>query len=57
MANGERLARDLAAISELSAAPFEACDQAAGRVSSQALVRYRNSSVKKSIQWIDFSEE
>ena len=38
---GERLARDLAAMSALPAAPFEACDQATGRVSSQALVRYR----------------
>jgi transposase len=38
---GERLARDLAAMPELPAAPFEACDQATGRVSSQALVRYR----------------
>lgn len=38
---GERLARDLAAMSELPAAPFEACDQATGRVSSQALVRYK----------------
>jgi transposase len=38
---GERLARDLAAMSEPPAAPFEACDQAAGRVSSQALVRYK----------------
>jgi transposase len=38
---GERLARDLAAMSDLPAAPFEACDQATGRVSSQALVRYK----------------
>jgi len=38
---GERLARDLAAMSELPAAPFDACDQATGRVSSQALVRYK----------------
>ena len=38
---GQRLARDLAAMSELPAAPFEACDQATGRVSSQALVRYK----------------
>ena len=38
---GERLARDLAAMSALPAAPFEACDQATGRVSSQALVRYK----------------
>ena len=38
---GQRLARDLAAMSELPAAPFDACDQATGRVSSQALVRYK----------------
>ena len=37
----ERLARDTAAMAELPAAPFDACDQAAGRVSSQALVRYK----------------
>ena len=54
---GERLQRDLAALKPLPAAPFEACDQANGKVSSQALVRYDSSSVKKSIQWIDFSEE
>ncbi|OLS42879.1 transposase, partial [Rhodovulum sulfidophilum] len=38
---GERLVRDLAAMADLSAAPFDACDQATGRVSSQALVRYK----------------
>jgi transposase len=38
---GERLLRDLAAMRPLPASPFEACDQASGRVSSQALVRYR----------------
>ena len=38
---GERLARDLAAMSELPAAPFEAWEQATGRVGSQALVRYK----------------
>jgi transposase len=38
---GARLARDLAAMSDLPAAPFDACDQATGRVSSQALVRYK----------------
>jgi len=38
---GQRLARDLAAMSDLPAAPFDACDQATGRVSSQALVRYK----------------
>jgi hypothetical protein len=51
----QRLVRDLAAMSDLPAAPFEACKQAAGRVSSQALVRYKGSSVKKSIRGIDFS--
>ncbi|MAF28490.1 MAG: IS21 family transposase, partial [Croceicoccus sp.] len=38
---GERLRRDLAAMQELPASPFEACDQTSGQVSSQALVRYR----------------
>src|SRR5690606_20767885 len=38
---GERLQRDLAAMRPLPPSPFEACDQARGRVSSQALVRYR----------------
>ena len=38
---GQRLARDLEAMTELPAAPFDACDQATGRVSSQALVRYK----------------
>lgn len=38
---GNRLARDLAAMSDLPATAFDACDQATGRVSSQALVRYR----------------
>ena len=38
---GERLERDLEAMAPLPPAPFEACDQATGRVSSQALVRYR----------------
>ena len=38
---GARLSRDLAAMADLPAAPFDACDQATGRVSSQALVRYK----------------
>lgn len=38
---GQRLAQDLAAMSGLPATPFEACDRASGRVSSQSLVRYR----------------
>ena len=36
-----RLTRDLEAMAELPAAPFDACDQATGRVNSQALVRYK----------------
>jgi hypothetical protein len=54
---GQRLARDLAVMSNLPAAPFDACDQATGRVSSQAFVRYKSSSVKKTIRGIVFSEE
>jgi transposase len=38
---GERLARDLDVMAELPPSPFDACDQAAGRVNSQALVRYK----------------
>lgn len=38
---GERLQRDLAAMRALPASSFDACDQAGGRISSQALVRYR----------------
>ena len=39
---GERLLRDLDAFTSLPAVPFEACAQASGMVSSQALVRYKN---------------
>jgi hypothetical protein len=38
---GQRLQRDLEAMSALPAAPFEACDQATGRVNSLSLVRYK----------------
>jgi transposase len=38
---GQRLEQDLEVMAELPAAPFDACDQASGRVSSQALVRYK----------------
>ena len=38
---GQRLKRDLDAMAELPSAPFDACDQATGRVSSQSLVRYK----------------
>lgn len=38
---GERLSRDLDAMTVLPPAPFDACDQATGRVTSQALVRYK----------------
>jgi transposase len=37
---GTRLQRDLAEMRPLPAAPFEACAQTSGRVSSQSLVRY-----------------
>jgi len=37
----QRLQRDLAAMAALPATPFDACDQASARVSSQALVRYK----------------
>jgi transposase len=39
---GERLAHDRAAFLDLPAIPFDACDHRPARVSSQALVRYRN---------------
>jgi len=38
---GERLARDLAAFHDLPAAPYDACEKRAGRVSSLSLARYR----------------
>jgi Transposase and inactivated derivatives len=38
---GARLARDLEVMAELPPALFDACDQASGRVTSQALVRYK----------------
>jgi transposase len=38
---GERLAADQAAFSALPPAPFDACDKRPGKVSSQALVRYK----------------
>lgn len=37
---GDRLQRDVAAMKPLPGAPFEACAQASGKVSSQSLVRY-----------------
>lgn len=37
---GERLQRDLAALRPLPGAPFDACEQTSGRVTSQSLVRY-----------------
>jgi transposase len=38
---GQRFERDLAALLPLPAAPYEACEKVAARVSSLALVRYR----------------
>ena len=37
----QRLARDLDAMVPLPAAPFDACDQVSGQVSSQSVVRYK----------------
>ena len=39
---GERLAADRAAFADLPPTPFDACDKRSAKVSSQALVRYRN---------------
>jgi len=38
---GQRLVRDLDAMMDLPASPFDACDQATGQVNSQSLVRYK----------------
>ena len=38
---GQRMERDLEALLPLPAAPYDACDKQAGRVSSLSLVRYR----------------
>ena len=38
---GTQPERDLEAMADLPVAPFDACDQTSGRVSSQALVRYK----------------
>jgi len=38
----DRLLHDLKAMSELPAAPFEACDQKSGRVTSTSVVRYKS---------------
>jgi hypothetical protein len=38
---GQRLVRDLEAMMDLPASPFDACDQATGKVNSQSLVRYK----------------
>jgi transposase len=39
---GARLARDQACLHDLPAAPYDACEKQAGRVSSLSLVRYRS---------------
>ena len=38
---GQRLVRDLEAMMDLPASPFDACDQATGQVNSQSLVGYK----------------
>jgi len=47
----ERLAADMAAFRTLPAAPFEPCDKKAARVSSTALVRYRNVDYSVPVQY------
>jgi transposase len=39
---GDRMAADQATFQDLPPAPFDACDKRPGRVTSQALVRYKN---------------
>ena len=46
---GQRMERDLEALLPLPAAPYDACDQRAGRVSSLSLVRYRTTDY--SVRW------
>ena len=48
---GQRLQRDTAAMRPLPASPFEACDQASGRVSSQSLVRYKTNDYSVPVAW------
>ena len=48
---GERLARDLAVFHELPAAPYDACEKQAGRVSSLSLVRYRGTDYSVPTAW------
>ena len=48
---GERLQRDLAAMRALPPSPFDACDQASGRVTSQSLVRYKTNDYSVPVAW------
>ena len=48
---GERLARDLAVFHDLPAAPYDACEKQAGRVSSLSLVRYRGTDYSVPTAW------
>ena len=49
---GERLVRDLEAMAAPPAAPFEACAQAPGRVSSQSLVRYETNDYSVPVAYV-----
>ena len=49
---GERLVRDLEAMSAPPAAPFEACAQAPGQVSSQSLVRYETNDYSVPVAYV-----
>ena len=47
----QRLVRDLGAMSALPAAPFEACDQRSGRVTSTSVVRYKSNDYSVSVRY------
>jgi hypothetical protein len=48
---GERFEKDRAALLELPATPYEACDKRTGRVSSLSLVRYRGNDYSVPVCW------
>jgi hypothetical protein len=48
---GERLTADRAAFSDLPPTAFDACDKRAGKVSSQALVRYKNTDYSVPVEY------
>lgn len=49
---GERLKADLAAMRDLPAAPFEACDLQSGQVTSTSVVRYRSNDYSVPVAYV-----